>query len=82
MGSGQTLCIISNVQGHHTIRTVQMRFFLFSAVYLVSQWVDFDQTCTEIALGLGKEVIRICDLDYVFGHFIVGGHSFPLKTMF
>ena len=33
------------------------RSFLF-ALYLVNQYLDFDQTCTDIFLGRGKEVIR------------------------
>ena len=31
---------------------------VLSALYLVNQWVDFDQTCVEALLGHGKEVIR------------------------
>ena len=33
-----------------------LRSFL-SAFYLLNQWVDFDQTCTDTLLGGGKEVI-------------------------
>ena len=28
-----------------------------SALYLLNQWVDFDQTCTDTLLGRGKEVV-------------------------
>ena len=52
-----------NFQGHHTIKTVKMNF---SALYLLNQSVDFDQTCTETPLRHGKEIIRFRDLDLIF----------------
>ena len=46
----------SSFQGHHTIKTVKMRLV---CTLFFKQWVDFEQTCTETALGQGKEAIRL-----------------------
>ena len=37
---------------------------LLSALYLLTQWVDFDQTCT--LLGGRKKWLDFCDLDLIF----------------
>ena len=51
----------------------------------MNQWVDFDQTCTETALGLGKEVIRILVTLITFSGILWlrgGRQSVPLKQCF
>ena len=37
-----------------------------SALYLLNQWVDFDQTCTDTLLGGGKKWLDFGDLDLIF----------------
>ena len=49
------------------------RSFL-SALYLLNQWVDFGQTCKDILLGGGKDVIRFW---WPWPHF--QGHTSTLK---
>ena len=36
-------------------RILSASAFLLSALYLMNQWVDFDQTCTDTLLGGGKK---------------------------
>ena len=44
------------------------RSFL-SSLYLLNQWVDFDQTCTDIIGRGGKKWLDFGDLDLIFKHF-------------
>ena len=50
------------------------RCSLLSALYLLNQWMDFDQTCTDTLLGEGKTVIRFW---WPWPHF--QGHTGTLK---
>ena len=45
-----------NFQGHHTLNIVKMS--LMSALCLLNQLVNFDQSCIETPFGNGKEMIR------------------------
>ena len=37
-----------------------------SGLCLLKDWMDFDQTCTDLLLGHGQELIRFCDHDPIF----------------
>ena len=50
---------------------------MVSVRYLLNQWMDFDQTCTDTILGGGEELTRFGDLDII----IFQGHHHPIKTV-
>ena len=54
---------MSNLQGHHTIKTVK---WAFSALYLLNQLVDYDQTCTDTPLDMEKKWSDFGFLDLIF----------------
>ena len=43
-----------------------LRCIVLSALYLLNEWVDFDQTCTDTLLGGGKKWLDFWDLALVF----------------
>ena len=65
-GSGGTYCF--------WCRSCWRLCSFLSALYLLNQWVDFDQTCTNTLLGVGKEVIKFW---WLWPHF--QGHTSTLN---